>query len=373
MIRLRTRPSIAEFACRSIAQHLDARIAMAVVRDGELDDVVVTWQTPTARVEFPEPDRVLAHARAIGNRVSWQGTDAYSDLWSGPERTMVVPLVAAGETIGGIVVGLDGPIDVPVASSVALIGSAAGPCLERARLELELERSLEARSEFTRAVSHEFRTPLTAIVGYTDLILENQNDEAETVEFVQAIRRNGAHLLEMVTDLLDVARSDVGRLVVRDDQPIDIAGLLEDAVEIVHPQAEARSVTVEAACPSSVVARGDVLRTRQIIVNLLANSIKFTPGGRVDVSAVAAPEKVIVTVTDDGEGMTVEELAGLFLPFTGRSVRDPRSGSGLGLVISRRLAEGMGGSLDLSSRGPGKGTTATLILPVWKAQEHTVD
>ncbi len=349
MVRFDDARSIVESACRIVAQLTAADAARAILVRADEELIHVSWR----RALGPEPPPVEEARSAL--TVDQPVVD---------EKTVVVPFFTEGSISGGVLARLGGERNtVPAFESLRLVGAIASASLDRVRTLTGLHQGLVARSEFTRAVSHEFRTPLTAIVGYADLILEGGNDADETAEFVDAIRRNGAHLLAMVTDLLDIARSDAGRLVVRSDEVVEVADAVEGALTLTAPQAEERHVERRARVEAGLTVLGDALRVRQIIVNVVANAIKFAPSGTVSIDARDDGSHVVIDVTDDGEGMTVEELDGLFLPFTGRSVRDPRSGTGLGLVISRRLAEAMGGTLDLASGGPGTGTTATLRLP----------
>ena len=363
MIRHGDVTSILELACRTVARTLEAEAAFALIGSESEEDVIVSWRTPDTDLEPPGVDAIWEVLRNLESVTIWHGPTP-SSLWEGEGQTVIVPIVTDGDLRGGIVATHRSGIPTePAMSSVAVVGEAVEACLDRLGLERRLTQSVAARTEFTRAVSHELRTPLTAIVGYADLILDAEDLGADTVEFVEAIRRNAAHVLEVVIDMLDIARSEAGRLVVRRADEVEVAEVVGQAIGITRPQARDNRVEVVSSIPEDLVVIGDVLRIRQILVNLIANAVKFAPGGRVVVSSDVTDDVVSVSVVDDGEGMTEEEMSGLFLPFTGRSVRDPRSGSGLGLVISRRLAEAMGGSLNLASPGLGLGTTALLELP----------
>jgi PAS domain S-box-containing protein len=250
---------------------------------------------------------------------------------------------------------------------------------ERARLlaaerqaRAEAEAAGRAKMDFLATMSHELRTPLNAIGGYTDLLgaeLYGPVTDAQR-DALGRIRRSGRHLLGLIDEVLNYARIEAGAVRYRlDDVPV--ADAIAAAETLVQPQAGARGIAVvvedgaERGTRSPVYARADAARLQQILVNLLANAVKYTErGGTVTLGCEAVPGRVLVHVRDTGIGIGPEKLATVFEPFVqgDRSLSRPQEGVGLGLAISRDLARGMGGDLVAEST-PGVGSTFTVVLP----------
>lgn len=230
-----------------------------------------------------------------------------------------------------------------------------------------------AKSEFLANMSHEIRTPMTAILGYADLLFEMgdvSRAPVERIDAIETIRRNGHLLLALLNDLLDLSRIESGMLAVEHIacSPINILQDVEHLLRVrAHDKHIRLDVRTEGAVPETVV--GDPTRIRQIIVNLLANAIKFTEQGGVSVVAKFASEPqpmMEVEISDSGIGMTPDQQARIFEPFVQADTSTSRrfGGSGLGLVISRRLAGLLGGEVSLIFSEPGVGTCFRLRLPV---------
>ncbi|MBV8604035.1 MAG: CHASE domain-containing protein [Pelomonas sp.] len=247
--------------------------------------------------------------------------------------------------------------------------------LERARQAAEA--ASQAKTEFLSRMSHELRTPLNAMLGFTQLL------EMDAAEPLSARQRNraeqiqlaGWHLLEMINDVLDLSRIEAGSMRLA-PAPLDLATLVEEARALVEGDAAARGLQIRVELEAQARrAWGDPTRVKQILTNLLSNAVKYNvAGGTITLSArAAAPDWVVVGVADTGLGMTAEQLANLFQPFNrlGREHGGP-SGTGIGLVISRRLAELMGGSLTVSSSA-GIGSVFSLRLPSGPAREAPRD
>jgi signal transduction histidine kinase len=243
---------------------------------------------------------------------------------------------------------------------------------ERARADAEAARAEaetanRAKAEFLAAMSHELRTPLNAIGGYVDLLrmgIHGPVTEAQH-EALERVGRNQRHLLTLINDILSHARLEAGH-VEFDLRPLAASELLATVEPLVSPQAQARGVAYTARrCPPELRLHADEERTRQILLNLVGNAIKFTgPGGWVVLSCEADAEWVRVQVRDNGRGIPADKLDAIFDPFmqVGRSLNHPEEGVGLGLAISRDLARGMGGDLTVES-APGTGSVFTLRLP----------
>jgi signal transduction histidine kinase/CheY-like chemotaxis protein len=230
-----------------------------------------------------------------------------------------------------------------------------------------------AKSEFLANMSHEIRTPLTAILGYTDLLTDGQDSSPEegVAENVATIKRAGEHLLAVVNDILDISKIEAGKFKL-DDVQCDLPALLSDVESLLRPKAESKdlSLIVRLVTPVPRLVRTDPTRIRQILLNLAGNAVKFTQQGQVEISVAVvgkdADTKLYVYVQDTGVGMTAEEAARIFTPFTqaDASVTRRFGGSGLGLAICRRLAILMGGNINLERSEPGIGSLFRLVLPL---------
>ncbi|MDP9044716.1 MAG: CHASE domain-containing protein [Pseudomonadota bacterium] len=227
--------------------------------------------------------------------------------------------------------------------------------LEKAERAREAaEASNRAKSEFLSRMSHELRTPLNAMLGFAQLLeLDTRHPLTDTQRpWVSQIEQAGWHLLEMINDVLDLSRIESGNLRLQ-IQTLALDDLLDAALAMLAGDAAQRGITITRdPVPASATLQGDPTRVKQILTNLLSNAIKYNvDGGRVHVGTrLRGPEAVEVSVTDTGLGMTPAQLAELFQPFNrlGRE-RSGTQGTGIGLVISQRLAELMGGSLHARS------------------------
>jgi PAS domain S-box-containing protein len=242
---------------------------------------------------------------------------------------------------------------------------------EEARVQAETARRLaSAKDEFVARMSHELRTPLNAVLGFACLL--DQGAEPVTQrqrQHIGHIRRAGEHLLALLNDLLDMAAIEAGRLPMQPG-PEAPAERLQSAVALLGPQAQEAGVTLEIhqpadAAQASVRLLADGTRLTQVLLNLISNGIKYNrPGGRVDVAWSVQKDCVHLAVRDTGIGLTPAQLDRLYQPFERLSAaRSAIPGTGLGLVVTRRLVELMGGRIEVSSE-PGAGSCFTVILPV---------
>ena len=229
------------------------------------------------------------------------------------------------------------------------------------------ESANREKTELITRVSHELRTPLSAIGGYIELLTLGVHGELTRRQAVDIarVKTAHAHILALLDDLLSYFRLGAGQLRV-DVQSVRVADALGEVLSMVTPQADAQGVRCSfKAGDEDVIIRADPERLRQIIVNLLANAIKFTPrGGSVELTWVAAAEHVEITVRDDGIGIPLDRQQAIFEPFVQLDASPGvlQGGFGLGLSISRGLAIAMAGSLDVTSL-PNQGATFRLRLP----------
>lgn len=231
--------------------------------------------------------------------------------------------------------------------------------------ELERLRELDRfKSEFINAAAHELNTPLTPLKVQVHLLERQQTAEGRQ-RSIAVLRRSADRLSSLVQNMLDVARLQSGHLVVR-RQETDLSALVRIAVDSYRPLAELKGIALRCDAPSGQPAFVDADRVSQILDNLLANAIKFTGAGGTIVCVVRpVGDDVHVSVQDNGVGFSSEQQVGMFRPFSRLHtdiIREP--GTGLGLFISRGLAERHGGRLEAHSDGPGLGARFTCVLPL---------
>ncbi|NBX32226.1 MAG: response regulator [Planctomycetes bacterium] len=238
---------------------------------------------------------------------------------------------------------------------------------ERAQLlqsEALAQSTNQAKDDFIANVSHEIRTPLAAIIGYAELLREQRIDTGNPLadDAPNAIARNGAHLLGVVNDILDVSQVEAGALAIH-AKHMDLRATAREAAELLAIRADAKGITLTVECePDSAVAvLADPMRVRQILLNLIGNAIKFTDSGNVRVAITREGPWAVAAVHDSGPGMTAEQISRLFQRFS-RVDRDTSSlGTGIGLELSQRLARLMHGGIAVEST-PGSGTTFRLSM-----------
>ena len=239
--------------------------------------------------------------------------------------------------------------------------------LEReSRAREQAEEASRLKEEFLATVSHELRTPLNAVVGWSRLLRMGQLDSEGAAHAVDVIERNAAAQRQIIEDLLDVSRIVTGKLRIN-TQPVDVLLIIHAAIDAVRPAAEAKQIDIRihAGAPDSIV-RADSERLQQVLWNLLANAVKFTPsGGVVDVHLERHESLAEIRIEDSGPGVPPEFLPRIFDRFSqadGSSTRK-HGGLGLGLAIVRHLVELHGGTVSASNRTDGTGAVLSVCLP----------
>jgi signal transduction histidine kinase/ActR/RegA family two-component response regulator len=234
------------------------------------------------------------------------------------------------------------------------------------RREEQLRGANRLKDEFLAALSHELRTPLNAVLGWIQVLRTTKIDPATTAKAFESIERNARAQVTMIEDLLDISRIITGKLHFR-SEPVDLAAVLDAALEVVRPAAEAKGITLERQFPPGPqMVVGDADRLQQIAWNLFSNAVKFTPrGGRVTVSLRADAQQYVFEVADTGLGIAPEFLPFVFDRFrqADGSLSRRHGGLGLGLAIARELAELHGGQISASSGGAGRGAVFTVSIP----------
>ena len=237
------------------------------------------------------------------------------------------------------------------------------------RAKVAAEAANRAKSDFLANMSHEIRTPMTAILGFSDLLATPDLPSEERREFLDGIQRNGKSLLELIGDILDLSRIEADKLALARTE-CRLQQIIDDAVSVVQVRAREKCLSLEVdyqnPLPETILT--DPVRLRQILVNLAGNAVKFTQQGRVRIAVRCTsdgvrPAQLQFAVSDTGIGIAADKISGLFQPFMQADTSASRryGGAGLGLAISQRLANALGGRIEVVSE-VGKGSTFTLTI-----------
>ncbi|MFI5166063.1 MAG: response regulator [Thermoanaerobaculales bacterium] len=230
----------------------------------------------------------------------------------------------------------------------------------------EAEAANRAKSQFLANMSHELRTPLNAIIGYSEMLQEEAEDAGheELLPDLKKIQGAGKHLLSLINDVLDLSKIEAGKMELH-PEPFDVAGLVSDVRVAVEPMISRRGNRLEVSCPTDIgVMRSDAVKVRQVLLNLLSNAAKFTERGTVTLAAARSDlddePMMVFSVRDTGVGMTPEQMERIFEAFAQADATVSRKygGTGLGLTITRRFCQMLGGDVKVESR-PGEGSTFT--------------
>jgi signal transduction histidine kinase len=354
---------------RSYQVEMQARVEVAQGTGGQAARGTVAQQAERRnelRDEISADTRDTALLVAAGLLAGLTGALLlFSGLISSMRRPLEELVDAAGQLAAG---DRSTRVEVGGLSETATLGAA----FNEMAAELEQEESRRAqldrlKDEFVLTASHELRSPLTSVQGFAELLMLDRDSltprQRETVEI---ILDNCRHLVRLLNDLLDLTRSDAGRLQVR-PQPTEVAPLIEDVVRTMRAQTEAGSQTIGEEIPSSLpLIYVEPDRIRQILVNLLTNAHEYSPeGASISVAARPIGAEVEISVSDDGPGIPAEQLERIFDRFTrgDAGLTQRVGGTGLGLAISKSLVELHGGSIGAEST-VGQGSTFRVRLPI---------
>ena len=267
-----------------------------------------------------------------------------------------------------------GELDEDLLHIMEAIGRQLGQFTRRRESEArssELEEANINKSQFMATMSHELRTPLNAIIGYSEMLLEDavERESKQFVSDLEKIHTSGKNLLELINDILDLSKIEAGKMELHPEE-FEIASLVAGVAETIRPAAQknGNQVTIDCA-PNLGAMHADVTRVRQVLLNLVSNSAKFTQNGTITIvglrhAAVPGSETIVLQVRDSGIGMTAEQIGKLFRDFEQADGSTTRKygGTGLGLSISRRFCRMMGGDIIVQST-LGRGSTFTIQLP----------
>jgi signal transduction histidine kinase/FixJ family two-component response regulator len=357
--------SLQEFQLR--ATHGMDEAVIAAIRDRRIAaGKTAIGKAAAQRVPLQVPD-VLKQATLVLDVI----------VRAGYRSMLVVPLLRADQIVGALVVRRKVPGEFPK-STVELLRTFADQsvlAIQNARLFRETEeksrellKASQHKSQFLANMSHELRTPLNAIIGVSEMLREDAEAAKQDTEPLDRVLGAGRHLLALINDILDLSKIEAGRMELHLDS-FALAPLIEDVAKTIEPMAAKNSNRVSFNCDAAIgTMYADQMRLRQALLNLLSNANKFTERGTITIDARQAQENgrewVTLAVADTGIGMTPEQTSKLFQEFSQASsaTASKYGGTGLGLTISRRFCQMMGGDITVESE-PGRGSTFTIRLP----------
>jgi signal transduction histidine kinase len=284
----------------------------------------------------------------------------------GVETVLGVPLVARDQLIGVLEVGSfsDREFTTDDTKFIQHVSHQVAIAVENASLYDQAREANRIKDRFLSIASHELKTPLNALLGWAEILRTIDTDEMRA-RGLEAIERNARIQAELIEELLDASRIREGKLVLR-LEPTDLTSLVRSALKTVQPAADRRGVKLDSDLPASAsVIRADPARLRQVVWNLLTNSIKFTPAGRAIRTRARVDETcATITVEDEGSGISPEFLPRIFEELQQEEKGTRAGGLGLGLYIAKTIVNLHGGTIEAHSEGAGRGATFVIRLPV---------
>jgi signal transduction histidine kinase/ActR/RegA family two-component response regulator len=356
------------------------------------------YRTPAAVVERLQDVRIDIDATLVGRAAKERRPIVVRDLGAvdldphlqilfddGWRSLVAVPMLREDRIVGSLIVRrrLTGDFSEEVVDLLETFASQSALALLNAQLfraleerSAQLEVASRHKSEFLASMSHELRTPLNAVLGFSEVLLERMfgdiNEKQE--DYLRDIHSSGKHLLELLNEILDLSKVEAGQMELEFTQ-VDVPALLEHAASMLRERAAAHSVDLRVEVGSEVgMVEVDELRFKQVVLNLVSNAVKFTPdGGRVVLRARQVGDELQVSVEDTGVGIPEADRERIFESFQqGGRGASREEGTGLGLTLSRRIVELLGGRMWLESE-VGQGSTFGFALPVRRARVGSPD
>jgi signal transduction histidine kinase len=369
---IQQRQDFEDAIARSYQREMAARVQLANGTGGKAARVTVVAQATRRselRDEISSDTRDTALLVAAGLIAGLTGALLlFSGLIGSMRRPLEQLVDAAGRLAGG---DRSARVEIGGLAETATLGAAFNEMADQLEREASQRDQLDRlKDEFVLTASHELRSPLTSVQGFAELLmLERDSLSPKQVETVEIILDNCRHLVRLLNDLLDLARSDAGRLGIT-PVPTEVAPLIEDAVRTMRAQTEGAKQELGAVIePGLPLIHVEADRIRQILVNLLTNAHEYSPeGASIEVTARVVGAEVEVAVTDNGPGIPESQLEHIFERFTrgDAGLTQRVGGTGLGLAISKSLVELHGGAIAVSST-PGIGSTFSFRLPAASA------
>lgn len=323
---------------------------------GQTDHVIFTPEDQADQAPEQEVNEALTTGRALNER--WHVRKDGSQFWG---SGLVMPLLdEAGEIEGFLKIMQDKTEQRQTQEALKLAA-------------LALDRANRIKDEFLAVLSHELRTPMNPILGWTKLLKSGRCDPPKARQAIEIIERNAELQIQLIEDLLDVSRILSGKFTLNANV-IDLCTVVSAAIDTVNLAATAKGIDIQMQLPSRVLqARGDAGRLQQVVWNLLSNAVKFTPNnGRVEVRVQRIDDRACIQITDTGKGIIPEFLPHVFEYFRQEDSSTTRKfgGLGLGLAIVRQIVELHGGTVSVQSPGEGQGATFTVKLPLIEVTEQ---
>jgi PAS domain S-box-containing protein len=353
----RTFTELAEYLVSKVA---DSCLIFVKDEDDTLIRMAAAQRTPIPASRPGDPDR-----EDIGRIMS----TAKPEMVVSPTSCVLMPIITRNDVAGVLAVASSKPVafDSDDLHFFSVIGRRAGLALDNARLYHEAQRANRLKDEFVAIVSHELRTPLTPILGGVYMLRSEPEDPKVFAHALELIERNAKTQVKIVDDLLDISRALSGKLRLN-MEPVDLAAIIQAALETVRPASEAKNIRIDLQLGTlEGIVSGDADRLQQVVWNLLANSVKFTPnGGRILVKLSQVQSHAEIGVVDTGIGIEAEFLPHVFERFRQADASRTRlhGGLGLGLAIVRHLVESHGGTVHAHSSGGEQGSTFIVKLPL---------